>query len=151
MIAQAMETRKLYILLKVSPQTRRVRVEYHWQSRNIKIENIIAKAEQFLRDQKFVTRKEEGENRVRLIAVARKEKYDVRLVETVISWSPEELSIRFEMSDHLKPILHLGSLMSFWGGGSLVLKELRTNERFRKLEEDFWREMEEVVPHSPDV
>ncbi|MGD0029368.1 MAG: hypothetical protein ABSC91_10570 [Candidatus Bathyarchaeia archaeon] len=126
-------------------------MEYRWQNRNLKVENVIAKAEQFLRDRKFVTRKEEGENRVRLIGVARKEKYDVRLVETVISWSPEELSIKFEMSDHLKPILHLGSLMSFWGGGSLVLKELKTNESFRKLEEDFWREMEEVVPHSSAV
>lgn len=120
-------------------------MEYRWQNRNLNVKNVVAKTERFLRDRNFIISRDEGENSVKLAGVRRREKYDVRLVEITISWSPEELSVKFEAADHMKPILQLGSLISFWGGGSVILKELKTAEHYRKIENEFWREIEKIV------
>lgn len=109
------------------------------------MKNVVAKTERFLRDRNFIISRDEGENSVKLAGVRRREKYDVRLVEITISWSPEELSVKFEVADHMKPILQLSSLISFWGGGSVILKELKTAEHYRKIENEFWREIEKIV------
>lgn len=120
-------------------------MEYRWLDRSSNAEEIVAKTEQFLRDRGFIISKEELENSVKLAAVSHRKKYDVSLVEVVISWSSKELSVRFEVGDRLKAISQFNPLISFLGGGSIVLKGLKTAEHYRKLEEDFWREIEEIV------
>jgi hypothetical protein len=120
-------------------------LEYRWNNKNLNVEKVVTKAEQFLKDRNFIINREESENSVKFDGVKRREKYEVRSVEIVISWEPQELSVKFEVGDHLKPIMHLGSLISVWGGGSLVLKELKAAEQYRRLEDEFWREMEEIV------
>lgn len=120
-------------------------MEYRWQNRNLSVKDIVAKAEQFLKDRGFTISRNESENSVKVAGVRRREKYDPRLVEIVISESPNELSINFEVGDHMKPLLQLSSIISFWGGGSAVLKELKTSEYYRKIEDEFWREMEQIV------
>lgn len=123
-------------------------MECRWQNRNLDVNNVVVKTEQFLTLRGFIISREEGKNSVRFVGVRRREKYDVRVVEIMISWSPQGLSVRFEVGDHLKPLLHLSSFMSLWGGGSVVLKELKVTEHYRRLEDEFWREMEEIVSGS---
>lgn len=123
-------------------------MEYRWEKKKLNVQNVVAKAEHFLRNNEFTIKREDGESCVKLIGVRRKQKYDVGLVEIVVSWSQEGSSVRFDVNDHFRPILHFGSLFSFWGGGSLVLKELKVAEAYRKLEEEFWREIEETVSGS---
>lgn len=120
-------------------------MEYRWQNRNLDVKDVVAKAEQFLRDRGFTISVSGSGNTVKVAGVRRREKYDARLVEIVISGSPKELSIKFEAGDHMKPLLQLSSLISFWGGGSAILKELKTTEYYRKIEDEFWREMEKIV------
>jgi hypothetical protein len=123
-------------------------LEYLWKNRKIEVESVIAKAEQFLRDRDFIIRREKGENSVKLTGVRRREKYDVRLVEIAISWSLEDLSVKFDVGDHMKPILRLSPFISFWGGGPIILKELRAAEQYDKVEDEFWREIERIIPGS---
>ena len=112
------------------------------------MKNVVDGAQKFLRNRGFITSREEGESSVRLVGARRKEKYDVRLVEIIISQSQEELSIKFEAGDRMRQILKFSSVFSLWGGGSIILKELKTAEQYDRIEEEFWGEMETILSAS---
>jgi hypothetical protein len=124
-------------------------LEYRWRKTKLDLENVIDGAQQFLRGRGFIVRREEEKSSVRLVAARRKEKYEVGLVQILISQSKEELSIKFEAGDRMKPLLKFSSVFSLWGGGSIILKELKITEQYERLEEEFWREMETIVSASP--
>jgi hypothetical protein len=123
-------------------------LEYRWKNRKLDVKKVVDGAQKFLRDRGFITSREERESSVRLVGARRKEKYDVRLVEITISQSQEELSVKFEAGDRMRQILKFSSVFSLWGGGSIILKELKTAEQYDRIEEEFWGEMETVLSAS---
>jgi hypothetical protein len=40
-------------------------------------------------------------------------------------------------------------MISFMGGGFLVKRELEASEFYQKLEDDFWKDIEEVLSEFP--
>jgi len=130
------------------PRLKRGTLEYRWKNSKLDVKSAVDTAQKFLRNRGFIISSEEGENSVKLTGATRREKYDVRLVKITISRSKDELSIKFEAGDRMRPILRFSSVFSVWGGGAIVLKELKTAEQYDKIEEEFWREMEPIVSAS---
>ena len=58
--------------------------------------------------------------------------------------------IEFSTSGHSDSAIKLGSVTTMFGGGSLILRGLKSQEALKKLEKDFWTYTEETVTHLID-
>jgi len=61
-----------------------------------------------------------------------------RSVNVLIRGKPEDFEIEFDAGSNSRTARVLGPLATILGGGFLVLKDLKSQEYFDKLEKEFW-------------
>jgi hypothetical protein len=65
--------------------------------------------------------------------------------EVKIAGCPDDFTIELDPKGYKENFIKIGLMTLPIGGGNLILRELKFKERFRKLEDDFWRYVEKTV------
>jgi hypothetical protein len=124
-------------------------LEYRFINRKTDLDRILEEIERFFQKRDFRTRKELSDNTVHLAAFKHSAKGDSRRVEVEISREPDCLAIKFVTEKNPLLTSPMNSMVSFMGGGFLVKRELEASEFYRKLEDDFWKDVDEVLSEFP--
>jgi hypothetical protein len=119
-------------------------VEKRWIDRNIDLSLLCDQFGIFLRKKGFKTSKIYVKPRYEVVGTFPKELYSYEIV-VLIHGRPEDFVLKLALKDQAGIFQKLSSLSALFGGGSLVLKSLRSQELFDKLEEEFWVFAEETV------
>jgi len=116
---------------------------YHWLSKNISLELLARKVENFFEEKGFKARieKKSPNEYVTFIIIPHEKRR--KIVTAKIYGKPDDFFIELPAKNH--SFKNLGPLMSMFGGGFLVLKEMKDEEVFGNLENEFWTYMEKSV------
>jgi len=118
-----------------------------WVGRNIDLALLSERIENFFKDKRFKTRKDWSAPEC---VISAKPRHGVGILGRVIVrvlGNSNDFVIELSASDHSRSAVKLGFITSMFGGGSLVLRGLKSQEELEKLEKDFWIYMEEAVTH----
>jgi len=58
---------------------------------------------------------------------------------------PDDFIVELYTESHYDSFSHLGPLVSIFGGGAFLLKKIKNEEFLMKIEEDFWKYIEEIL------
>ena len=123
-------------------------MEYRWVGRKINIKSATEKIEQFLRERNFNVEKNENSEAIYLTATQHLRDNTAKHVIVKISKTSKDFSVKFEGEQTPRFALEASSLLIFLGGGLILRKELKSAEFYKKMEEEFWKRVEEIVAES---
>jgi hypothetical protein len=105
--------------------------------------------ERFFQKRDFKTRTENVGNAAHLVAFRRFAKEGAKRVEVVVSSDSNCLAVKFS-TDETSFFMRVNSIISYAGAGFLVKRELESSEFYHRLEDEFWKELEEIVAQSSE-
>lgn len=119
-------------------------VEKRWVNKNIDLNLLCDQLEGFLRKKGFKTSKSHMKSGFDVVGAFPRELYSYEIL-VQIRGSLDNFVLKLTLKDQAGVFQKLSSLSSLFGGGALVLKSLKSQELFDKLEEEFWVFAEETV------
>ena len=117
----------------------------HWVGKNVDLALLSRRVEVFFRDKGFNTRINESAGEYQILVMSQHANGIREDVDVKISGSPNNFMIDLFVGERARSSIRLGFLTTMFGGGSLVLRGLKSNEALKKLEEEFWMYIEDSV------
>jgi hypothetical protein len=125
---------------------KRGNMKARWVDKNVDLEQLSRRLEQFFKDQGFETTAERSTAGCAISGHLRVEnRFRSFLVN--ITGNPEDLTVEFLAEKEGKLSLLVGPLATMFGGGVFVLDRLKRREFYEKLESGFWLFTEELVDY----
>jgi hypothetical protein len=95
---------------------------------------------------------------LKLKETALEDGYSIRVIQTelrasgamsiIIRGKPDDFTIETRATEDEDRAVKIGLMTSIFGGGSLVLRNMRVREQMEKMEREFWSTIEETVRSS---
>jgi hypothetical protein len=122
-----------------------------WVGKNVDLKLLSRYAVDFLKDKGFKIRLDESEGEYKILLgfqhpLERHENVDIRILG-----NPNDFVVEFSADRRARSAILFGYVTSLIGGGSLLLKGLKSLEGLRKLEKEFWMHIEHCVERLTDV
>lgn len=122
-----------------------VTLKYQWIDKDIDRNSIVKAIESFLQSKKFKIRREDSEDSYKILGILRTPEDEARSVLVTVSGTPNNLTVDLKTGDQTQSLLKHSSLISFFGGGSWLLKKQKSADFYQKLEEELWNYIESRV------
>jgi hypothetical protein len=119
-------------------------VKYRWLQKNVDILDIEEGVKSFLQQQGFRVTSSESNDQKKIVGVLRHVEGRKRVI-VAIAGKPDDFTVDFLGGETAKLIERFASLISFLGAGALELQSLRSKEWYEKLEDKFWKDMEDLI------
>jgi hypothetical protein len=120
-------------------------MEDRWTNKNIDLSMIANRLVQFFEERKFASLQESSEREYH-ITVMPSQYYDiVEEIHVYISGQPNDFTVKFVSGSQSRTLVRHGILTTFFGGGRLTLKGLKSQEALEKLEKEFWIYLDKVI------
>ena len=116
---------------------------YRWINKNVNLELLAQEVEDFFKEKGFKTRYDKKNQEEYAVYTIVKQEKRQKAVTARIHGKPNDFYIEFPADNH--SFSTFGSLTSMFGGGFLILKELKDKDFLRKLEDDLWVYLENIV------
>lgn len=122
-------------------------MEFRWVGKKIDFALLSEYIERFFRDRGFAVGKQEARDGFRVsvgssgVSVAGA----ASMAAVKVTGKPEDFTVEFEISGRSRASRMFDSLAALIGGGGLTLRRLKSEDRFRELEKDFWAYMSESL------
>ena len=123
-------------------------MQRRWVGKNVDLLLLIEYLENFFRDKGFKTSKEDGSTSE--YSIKAKPQKRTSIIEPVIigiSGTSDDFLIEFSTSGRSRSTVRFGFVTTMFGGGSLILRGLKSQEALEKLEKEFWVYIEEAIAH----
>ena len=127
-----------------------LKMQRRWIKKNVDLALLSERIENFFRDKGFKIAKDWSASKY---TVSAKPQQGVRILGRVIVrilGDSNDFLIEFSTSGHSRSAVKLGFLTTMFGGGSLILRGLKSQEALEKLEKDFWIYIEEAIARLID-
>jgi len=125
-------------------------LKYKWLNKNVDLNTLADAVSHFLENNKFKTLTEKYNDKIRILGSRRKPNRQFISVKVIISGTPNDFTVELKAGEQMRSFLKLSSLVSFFGGGLILLKYHKTVEFYQQLEEKFWKYLEERVAELVD-
>jgi len=122
-------------------------MQRRWVGKNIDLTLLSERIENFFKDKGFKTTKDWSALEYTISAKPQHGVGILGLVIVKILGNSNDFSIEFSTSEHWRSAMKLGFITTMFGGGSLILRSLKSQEALEKLEKDFWVYIEEAITH----
>ena len=122
-------------------------MQERWVGKNVDLPLLSKHIEDFFRDKGFRTTKDWSASEYTISAKPQQGAGIIGRVIVRILGDPNDFLIEFSTSGHSRFAVKLGFITTLFGGGSLVLRGLKSQEELEKLEKDFWVHVEEAIVH----
>ncbi|MDH5770179.1 MAG: hypothetical protein OEZ25_02670 [Candidatus Bathyarchaeota archaeon] len=122
-----------------------------WVGKNVDLESLSRCAGDFLKDMGFKIRIDESAGEYKILlgsqpAPDRRENVDIRIIG-----DPNDFVVEFSADRRARSAILFGYITTMIGGGNLLLRGLKSLERLRRLEKEFWMHIEHCVEHLTHV
>jgi len=124
-------------------------MEKQWIGKNVNLALFSKNIEDFLKAKGYKTVYRESEKEYRISATLQ-ENIGSTGVLVRIYGNPSDFVVELGLAGEARLSRVLGSVTALFGGGSLFLRGLRSEEALQKLEEGFWLFAEETVTRLVD-
>lgn len=122
-------------------------MQRQWVGKNIDLTSLSKCIENFFKDKGFKITKDGSAPEYTISA---KPQHSFGILEHVIVkilGNANDFLIEFSTSEHSRSVVKVGFMTTMFGGGSLLLRGLKSQEALEKLEKQFWVYIEETVTH----
>lgn len=120
-------------------------MKYQWFGKSVDLNLLAESVTSFLKAKKFTVRQHDALELSHLFGTYRSADREVKTVVVKISGVPNDFTVELTVGEENQFMLKLSSLFTFFGGGALMLKRLRSVEYYQKFEEEFWIYVEHQV------
>lgn len=125
-------------------------LKYQWIGKNVNLNLLVETLERFLQSRKFKTRREDSAGLYQLFATLRTPEGEARCTNVNVSGTPSDFTVQLRVAEQTHIVWKLSPLFSFFGGGALLSKKLRSAEFYQRFEEEFWRYLEDKILQFTD-
>jgi hypothetical protein len=109
-----------------------------WTRRNIDLNLLLNNVKDFLKDKGFEVIIEDVEGGYKILAQNSPHYEFSGYISITIIGTPNEFSIELNFCGVSNKNIYMSKLLTFFGGGYLFLRDLRSRENRIKFEKDFW-------------
>jgi hypothetical protein len=67
------------------------------------------------------------------------------VMSIIIRGAPDDFTIETRATEHEDSVIKVGLMTTIFGGGSLILGNIKSREELEKLEREFWGTIEETI------
>lgn len=125
-------------------------MQERWVGKNVNLTLLSERIVNFFKDKGFKTAKDWSASEQKISAMPQHGLGILGRVIVRILGNANDFLIEFSISEHSDSAIKLGFITTMFGGGSLILRGLKSQETIKKLEKDFWIYTEETVTHLID-
>jgi tRNA(Ile)-lysidine synthase TilS/MesJ len=122
---------------------RRGKLEYNWVGKNIDLNVVKSKIEEFLKEHNYKMEKNESPSSITWRATLRHHNRTRQIIIT-LTGKPDDVKINFKGGQGLDHLLKTSFLMQFLGASVLLRESYESLDFYKETEEKFWRKMEEA-------
>lgn len=119
-------------------------MQEQWKGKSVDLKLLVYYIEGFFKNKGFGTFRKES-NQAYKISVTSTEGRDSSAVVVRVSGNPNDFVLELDPIQEARFSKVLGSLGVLFGGGSLFLRGLKSEELLRKIEGEFWSFAEDAV------
>jgi hypothetical protein len=122
-------------------------LKYKWFRNDVDLDLLKKDIDGFLENKGFKIRQLDSDdpNARELFGILRTPESDLRSATVIITKASDGFEVELKAGEQSRSILKLSSVLTFFGGGSLLLKGYKSAEFYQKLEEEFWTYVEKKV------
>jgi len=120
-------------------------MQERWLEKNVDLNLLSKRLEDFFFRFGFKTRVDTLASGNAIVAVIDNKHYDLKEIIVKITGSPNDFLIEFPKGESKLSSIKFSLLTTFLGGGSLLIKSLKSQEALEKLEKEFWVDVEKNV------
>lgn len=120
-------------------------MKYKLEKREANLEGAAEKIELFMKNNGFTVSKRKNGNCYQILGLLRTSKGKLRTIKVTLSETEDGLEIELKHGGFMHSILKYSFLISLLGGGALLLDAYDSSEFYQKIEEKFWRYLEEEL------
>lgn len=121
----------------------RCKLEYRWVGKNVDLDAVKSKIEEFLEEQGYRVERHESPPSFSWRATFRQQ-HRARQVTITATGEPNDLRIDFRTNQGLDGLLKTSFVMQLLGAGALLREGYESLDFYKRSEEKFWRKMEEA-------
>ncbi|MFQ5999580.1 MAG: hypothetical protein ACE5J6_02255 [Candidatus Bathyarchaeia archaeon] len=118
-----------------------------WVGKNVDLALLSERLEDFFKSRGFKTRKDELADGYTISVASQNGRYMRGDIDVRIVGNSNDFVIEFFAGERARSSMMLGFITTILGGGSLILRGLRSQEALEKLEREFWVCAEDSVVH----
>jgi len=116
-----------------------------WTRRNVDLNLLLNNVKDFLKDKGFEVIIEGVERGYKILAQNSPHYEFSGYISITIIGTPNEFSIELSFCGTSNKNIYMSRLLTFFGGGYLFLRDLRSQENRIKFENDFWTHIYNIV------
>jgi len=122
-------------------------MQKRWVRKNVDLVLLIEYVESFFKNKGFKTSKDGLTSGFTITAKPQERTSILEPVIIGVSGTSDDFLIEFSTSGRSRSTVRFGFVATMFGGGSLILRGLKSQEALEKLEKDFWIYVEEAIAH----
>jgi len=122
-------------------------MQARWLGKGVDLALLGGRVEDFFKGKGFKTRKDESAEGYTISGIPPRAHGIYGKVVVKILGNSNDFVIEFWASDHTRSAIKAGLVTTMFGGGSLLLRGLKSQEALERLEKEFWRRIEEAIPY----
>lgn len=116
-----------------------------WVEKNVDLELLSECVEDFFKRKGFKTMTDESMGEYKILLISQGDRGIPRGMYVRISGDPNEFVLELCISERARSSVMLGLMTTMFGGGSRVLRSLKSQEFLERLEREFWICVEEAI------
>jgi hypothetical protein len=116
-----------------------------WIGKGINLKLLSEYLEQFFKSKGFLTIAKKSSEEYTISVAPRRAHNLCENVEVFIRGEPNDFLINFVSGSRSRLFVRLGGLTTFFGGGILYSRGLKSLDALKKLESDFWKFVDEKI------
>jgi len=120
-------------------------MQYEWKNRQTNREILSQQIEKFFNKNNFTTETQKENTHFKILATPTKKTGIKEKIEIEIQSTKDGFAVDLKTIEKAQTSVKLGLLSSFFLGGSLLLRSLRSKEELDKLQNKFWLHVQEYV------
>jgi len=120
-------------------------MQERWLEKNVDLNLLSKRLEDFFIMHGFKTRIDTLASGNAIVGVLDNKHDDLKEIIVKITGSPNDFVIEFPRGESRLSSMKFGLLTTFLGGGSLLIKSLKSQKALEKLEREFWVDVEKNV------
>lgn len=120
-------------------------MEDRWEDKNVDLSVLADCIARFFEENLFAASVDKSGGEYRIVARPKSSHRIAENIRVSVSGQPNDFSVKFIAGSHSRALVMYGNLTAFLGGGYLSLKGLKSLEALDKLDEKFWKYVDEKV------
>ena len=124
-----------------------LKTQKRWTAKDANLDLLTKKIENFFKSKGFETKKNALQNGTKISTVSKNVRDVKSGIKVTVLGDPQDFMVELSVDETSRFSTMLGLCTTLFGGGTLVLRGLKTQEALERLEREFWVHIEKAIPY----